>query len=105
MDGSGNQRWLLVAAIRAVAGLVQTRVPTLVACSAGLSRSPSLAAAGIALATGVSPTDALRFVIRAGPADLSPGLWADVLATLAMLRALPSGTGLVPRSDPANDPE
>lgn len=103
MDGSGNPRWLLRSAIRAVAGAVGDKVPTLVACRAGLSRSPSLTAAGISLATGETATDTLRIVIEAGPIDLSPGLWADVLATLGAMHLATVMERLVPPPEGAND--
>ena len=40
LDGEGNPVWLLRSAVVAVSQLIAARVPTLVACSAGMSRSP-----------------------------------------------------------------
>ncbi len=77
-DSSGNPPWLLRAAIETVAAFVRARTPTLVFCSAGMSRSPCIAAAGLALVTGCSAGDALQLVIRSGPVDISPGLRSEV---------------------------
>lgn len=86
-DGGENPPWLLRLAVESVAALLRAGVPTLVACSAGLSRSVCLAAAGIALAEGRPFTDSLREVVGTGPADVSPAFFAqlqDVLGSEAM---------------------
>src|SRR4051812_8898735 len=46
-DGPGNDPALLRLAIRTVAELLRTQVPTIVCCSVGMSRSLALAAAAI----------------------------------------------------------
>src|SRR5208283_2217360 len=81
LDGSGNPTWLLRSAIETVAGLLRTRTPTLVYCAAGMSRTPCIAAAAIALVRHCPLTEALTLVSASGPADVSPGLWAEVQAT------------------------
>jgi protein-tyrosine phosphatase len=81
-DGSGNPPWLLRAAVDAGAGLLRAGTPTLVYCGAGLSRSLAVAAAAVALVRGCSPAEGLAVVSRTGPADVSPGLWAEVQAVL-----------------------
>jgi protein-tyrosine phosphatase len=78
MDGPGNPPWLLRAAVEAVAGLLRSGTPTLVACSNGLSRSPCIAGAAIALVRGCPPADGLAAMAAAGPSDVTPGLWAEV---------------------------
>ncbi len=86
-DGSGNASRLLRAAIESVAALVRAGTPTFVFCSAGMSRSPCIAAAALALVDGCSATDALRLVIQSGPADISPKLWSDVQTVLGQLQS------------------
>jgi protein-tyrosine phosphatase len=49
VDGSGNDRKLLYLAIMTVVNLLEKKVPTLVFCGAGMSRSPAIAAAALAL--------------------------------------------------------
>ena len=81
-DGGDNPPWLLLAAIRATAHLLASDVPTLVCCSAGLSRTPAIAAAAWSVVAQIEPDEALKWVTRAGPADVSPTLWTEVRAAL-----------------------
>ncbi len=81
-DGGDNERWLLRLAIETVAQLLRANIPTLVACSAGMSRSPSIAAAALALVTRQSPSEALIQCVGTAAADVSPLLWRDVCAAL-----------------------
>ncbi|MCI0465366.1 MAG: hypothetical protein L0Z62_51250 [Gemmataceae bacterium] len=87
VDGTGNSPHLLRLAIQTVASLVGGHIPTLVSCGAGLSRAPSIAAAALALVSGQSCEECLVLVRQAGRADVSPGLWQDVLAACAELTA------------------
>ena len=75
VDGEGNPAWLLRLAVDAVAELLTAGAPTLVACSAGASRSPVIAAMAIAKWQGIRPEDALT---RIGHGDVSPALWREV---------------------------
>ncbi len=86
-DGSGDQDETLALAIRAVADLIARRVPTLVCCAAGLSRSPCVAAAGLAVAIGVSADEGLRQVADAGRCDVAPELWNEAVGLLAGWRS------------------
>jgi hypothetical protein len=80
LDGGGNPPWAVRAAVESLARLLRDQVPTLVLCSGGMSRSPAIAAGALSLVTGTDPSECLRLVIAGGPADLSPGLWAEVEA-------------------------
>jgi protein-tyrosine phosphatase len=73
-DGGDNPVWLLRLAADSVAALLGAGVPVLVCCSAGMSRSVCVAAAGVARAEGRQLTEALAGVVGDGPADVSPGL-------------------------------
>jgi protein-tyrosine phosphatase len=86
VDGSGNSPWLLKAAIRTVADLLENGVPTLVFCSAGMSRSPAIAAAAIAVHRGCSLEASLIDVEGASGGDVSPSLLADVQLALEELQ-------------------
>jgi hypothetical protein len=77
-DGGENPPWLLRLAVQTVASLLQAEVPTLVCCSAGMSRSIAVAAGGLALAQSRHFVDAVTIVVGTGPADVSPGLLAQV---------------------------
>jgi protein-tyrosine phosphatase len=78
IDGGGNPDWLLFAAIRAVADLMRAGVPTLVACGAGMSRSPCIVAAALATVEQSSIESSLRRVCSGAKVDVSPALWSDV---------------------------
>ncbi len=75
VDGGGNPEWLLRLAVEAVSGLLKAGVPTLVACSAGASRSPAIAAMALARWKGISPTGGLKLI---GTGDVSVTLWGEL---------------------------
>lgn len=77
-DGDGNSDALIILAIRTIASLIRHETPTLVACSAGMSRAPTIAAGAIALTTGRDPDDCLMQLINDAPNDVSPILWTHV---------------------------
>jgi protein-tyrosine phosphatase len=81
-DGGDNSEWLLRLAVRAVADLILHKTRSLIGCSAGMSRSISLAAAGIARAEGRALTDALKEVAASGPVDVAPRLLQQLQRTL-----------------------
>jgi hypothetical protein len=82
LDGTGNPEWILRAAVETVACLLRSSTPTLVHCSAGISRSPAIAGAALAIAFGCSFAEGLIAATEAGPSDVSPGLWAEIQATI-----------------------
>ena len=98
LDGVGNDNDLLLLAIGTVSALLAKRVPTLVCCSSGLSRSPAVAAAALAWAYGETPESALKRVTAHHPSDVSPGLWNEITA---LLRATRSGDGRSARQGPS----
>jgi hypothetical protein len=85
IDGTGNRIEVLKLAVGTVVSLLKLRVPTLVCCGAGMSRSPAIAAAALSVAYDEPPEHCLERVARVHPHDVSPGLWSDIL------RALPLG--------------
>jgi hypothetical protein len=80
VDGAGNSRWLLNSGVETVASLLRARVPTLVYCGAGMSRTPAIVAAALARVGGMPMSVALAQVCSAGATDVSPTLWADLEA-------------------------
>jgi protein-tyrosine phosphatase len=77
-DGEGNSRKSLELAIGSVERLLQSAIPTLVACSAGLSRSPLIAAAAISRVERITLQSALQRIQQVKPLDVSPRLLKDV---------------------------
>ncbi len=78
LDGSGNDTALLRLAIDGVAKLVEAGIPTLVCCGGGMSRSPAIVAAALAIVERTGLNETLGRVLRSHPGDVSPGLWAEV---------------------------
>lgn len=97
IDGGGNPRWLLRAAVETVAGLIRDGVPTLVYCGAGMSRSPSVAGTAIALVRGCRPEEGLALALSSSRADVSPALWAEIRAVIGDLRRVPADPRASPR--------
>ena len=81
-DDGENRPDELRLATNTLATLIRDGYEVLVCCSNGLSRSVCLTAAGIALAERRSLGEALFEVASAGPADVSPGLYAAVLQAI-----------------------
>jgi protein-tyrosine phosphatase len=78
-DGDGNSPEMLISAIDAATRFVRGNRRTLVACSAGMSRSPAIAAAVISRLNKIPLDEAIQRVATTGPCDISPRLWADLL--------------------------
>ena len=85
VDG-GNDPWRLTCAVDAVRQLLQRQVPTLVFCSAGMSRSPAVVAAALSLVQNRPADDVLEQIAALLPHDVSPILWRDVKAAADSLR-------------------
>jgi protein-tyrosine phosphatase len=78
MDGQQSSQAFLRTAIETAVCLLRQGVPTLICCSAGMSRSPAIAAGAMSIAYGGTPDDRLREIVMGHPHDVSPQLWNDV---------------------------
>jgi hypothetical protein len=58
--------------------LLRASTPTLVHCSAGISRSPAIAGAALAIVRGCSFAEGLIAATESGPSDVSAGLWTEI---------------------------
>lgn len=81
-DDGNNPPWLVRLAVESVAALLRSGVPVLVCCSAGMSRSLTVAAGAVARTEGKPLTESLLTLIGSGPADVSPGLLAQLQQVL-----------------------
>lgn len=79
-DDDSNSPVLLRTLRDTLETVVGNLIPTLIACSAGMSRSPAIAAVIVSQFMGVSPEEALRHVSAGAAVDVSPGLWKSLLA-------------------------
>lgn len=84
-DGGGNEPALLSLAITSLAALLAQDIPTLATCGAGMSRSPCIAAAALALVEHQPPDECLARVLRDAPGDVSTALWNDVVTLVQRL--------------------
>ena len=78
LDGAQNSSTVLRTAIETVVLFLQRGIPTLVCCSAGMSRSPAVIAGALSVFQGGTPDDRLRQIAIGHPQDVSPQLWEDV---------------------------
>jgi hypothetical protein len=78
-DDANNEPWLLRLAIGSIVELLAENVPTLVSCSAGMSRSLCIAAAALALCERRAFLDVLRETAGDGPCDVSGGLFQAIV--------------------------
>jgi hypothetical protein len=81
LDGLGNASWLMRAALTMVDLSIRSHIPTMIACGAGMSRSPAVAAIAAAPFLGIEPAAVLVSLQKLGPIDISPTLWQDLLAS------------------------
>jgi protein-tyrosine phosphatase len=79
VDGEGNSPSLLSLAIDAVGMLVYERRPALVACGAGMSRSPAVVAAALGKFYYRPAEDVLAEIACDSSIDVHPGLWRELL--------------------------
>jgi protein-tyrosine phosphatase len=86
LDGPGNRAELLFLAVSTVATLIKMHVPTLVACGAGMSRSPAVAAAALSMSFHEPPEKYLEKVLQHHPGDVSPGFWNEITSLLPTVR-------------------
>jgi hypothetical protein len=93
LDGAGNSRAMIRAAVELTATLIEEQVPTLVACSGGMSRSPAIVAAALAAVRQTSPDETLQALAKDLPHDVSPGLWAEIQAACGDSRAGDAAAG------------
>jgi len=83
LDGADNDGQLLQLAVHTVGWLLAGDVPTLVCCSAGLSRSPAVVAAALARLRSCDPESCLGELAALGPLDVSPALWMQLKGVLS----------------------
>jgi protein-tyrosine phosphatase len=78
VDGPGNELKVLHLATVTVANLLERHVPTLVCCGGGMSRSPAIAAAALAMVAQKEPDECLKQITEHQPHDVVPGFWNEV---------------------------
>ena len=85
IDGASNPPERLQLAVETVASLIREDIATLVFCGAGMSRSPAITAAALAVVESADPNVVLQRIVAGYPHDVSPALWQEVTACLQRL--------------------
>jgi protein-tyrosine phosphatase len=83
VDGAGNPAAVLRAAVEMAEWLIEQQVPTLIACGAGMSRSPAVVAMALAKLSGQLPDESLASIVAGHPHDVSPLFWDELMRAMA----------------------
>ncbi len=78
IDGGGNSAAILRQSIQTLLGLLQSQTPTIVACSAGLSRSPTIASFALASFLSKSPQEILEQIGAIKSLEINGLFWKEV---------------------------
>lgn len=76
-DGGGNDAAILRQAIQTSTDLLNSGTRTIVACSAGMSRSPTIAAFALAAYLSQDPQETISRIAKIKTLELNPVLWKD----------------------------
>jgi protein-tyrosine phosphatase len=77
-DGGGNDPGTIVQAVHTLTGFLKSGVRTLVACSAGMSRSPTIAAFALGDYLSENPATVLERIAGMKPIAVNGKFWNDV---------------------------
>lgn len=86
VDGDGNSSARLTVAVQTVASLYREAIPTLVSCSAALSRSPAIVAAALSVIRSEAPDRTLESLAALRALEVSPPLWIQLKHLLPTIR-------------------
>jgi protein-tyrosine phosphatase len=89
VDSDGNSAAMLTLAVQTVVNLLVAGQRTLVACNAGMSRSPAVAAAALSVVRGEEPDRVLSQIGELRSLEVSPRLWEQLIAILPAVRRPP----------------
>ena len=76
-DGAGNAPAVIRLALDTVVRLLRLEVPVIVCCSAGMSRSPTLAAFSLSLHLETTPDNIIAAISEKRSLEIKPALWAE----------------------------
>ena len=83
LDGGGNDSTRLQLAVSLVVQLLRAETKLLVACSAGMSRSPTIAAFALSVWLGETPEASLQRIAHHKAFDIKAELWRDLTAAIS----------------------
>ena len=85
-DGGGNNPSVLLHAVQCTVDLLASGTRTIVACSAGMSRSPTIAAFALAAYLDQSPEDVVSRIADVKSLEVKGPLWNDVANIFSRVR-------------------
>ena len=85
-DGGGNDPSVLLHAVQCTIDLLTAGTPTIIACSAGMSRSPTIAAFALAAHLDQSPDDVISRIAETKSLEVKGTLWNDVAIVFVRVR-------------------
>ena len=85
-DGGGNDPPVLRFAVQSLVDLLHSETRTMVACSAGMSRSPTIAAYALACHLDITPELALERIAAIKSLEIKGQLWSDVASVFPSVR-------------------
>ena len=85
-DGGGNGSPVLRLAVQSLVDLLHTETRTIVACSAGMSRSPTIAVFALACHLDIAPEVALERIADIKSLEIKGQLWSDVADVFPSVR-------------------
>ena len=85
-DGGGNDASVLLQTVQTIVDLIGCGTRTMVACSAGMSRSPTLAAFALAAHLNQTPEDVISRIADVKSLEVNGTLWTDVANIFSRIR-------------------
>lgn len=92
-DGGGNEPIVVSQTLQTVIRFLESNTKTLLACSAGMSRSPTIAAFALAYHLNETPDATIVKISELKGLELKQALWDDVLSAFQELRPRPKSEG------------
>lgn len=86
-DGGGNDPTLLLQTVQTLVDFLTSQTKTIVACSAGMSRSPTIAAFALAAHLSQQPEDVIARIADQKSLEIKGALWNDVSSVFPRLRS------------------
>jgi len=86
-DGGGNDPTILRQTLLAATDLLRSGTRTIIACSAGMSRSPTVAAFALAYHLSKNSDDVIAEIADIKSLELKPELWADMITVFNTLNS------------------
>lgn len=85
-DGHGNEPSVLLHSVQTVVDFIGAGRRTLIGCSAGMSRSPTIAAFSLAAYLSQRPEDVVARIAGLKTLEINAGLWSDVSDVFSRVR-------------------